>query len=100
MGDRVIVSGIRSCGPFANCKTGLYSHCVGEEGAAGTGWVFGHLIDGIQAEYVRVPYPENSLHLLPPRVIDEEAVMLSDILPTGFEIGVQYGRAKPATWWP
>ena len=95
MGDRVIGSGIMSCGPFANCRTGLCSHCVSEEGAAGTGWVFGHLIDGIQAEYVRVPYPENSLHLLPPRVIDEEAVMRSDTLPTGFEIGVQYGRAKP-----
>lgn len=94
-GDRVIISCIKSCGHCANCKSGLYSHCLGEEGASGIGWVFGHLIDGTQAEYVRVPYAENSLHLLPPGVTDEQAVMLSDILPTGFEIGVQYGRVKP-----
>ena len=95
VGDRVIVSCIKSCGHCANCRTGLFSHCLGDEGASGTGWVFGHLIDGTQAEFVRVPYAENSLHLLPPGVTDEEAVMLSDILPTGFEIGVQYGRVKP-----
>ena len=94
-GDRVIISCIKSCGHCANCKTGLYSHCLGDEGASGIGWVFGHLIDGTQAEYVRVPYAENSLHLLPEGVSDEQAVMLSDILPTGFEIGVQYGRVKP-----
>ena len=94
-GDRVIISCIKSCGHCANCKTGLYSHCLGDEGASGIGWVFGHLIDGTQAEYVRVPYAENSLHLLPAGVSDEQAVMLSDIFPTGFEIGVQYGRVKP-----
>lgn len=95
VGDRVIISCIKSCGHCANCKTGLYSHCLGAEGQSGIGWVFGHLIDGTQAEYVRVPYAENSLHLLPEGVSDEQAVMLSDILPTGFEIGVQYGRVKP-----
>ena len=95
VGDRVIISCIKSCGHCANCKSGLYSHCLGEEGASGIGWVFGHLIDGTQAEYVRVPYAENSLHLLPEGVSDDQAVMLSDILPTGFEIGVQYGRVKP-----
>lgn len=95
VGDRVIISCIKSCGHCANCKTGLYSHCLGEEGKSGIGWVFGHLIDGTQAEYVRVPYAENSLHLLPDGVSDEQAVMLSDILPTGFEMGVQYGRVKP-----
>lgn len=94
-GDRVIISCIKSCGHCANCKTGLYSHCMGDEGAAGIGWIFGHLIDGTQAEFVRVPYAENSLHLLPEGVSDEQAVMLSDIFPTGFEIGVQYGRVKP-----
>ena len=94
-GDRVIISCIKSCGHCANCRTGLYSHCLGDEGASGIGWVFGHLIDGTQAEYVRVPYADNSLHLLPEGVSDEEAVMLSDILPTGFEIGVQYGGVKP-----
>lgn len=95
VGDRVIISCIKSCGHCANCRTGLYSHCLGEEGQSGIGWVFGHLIDGTQAEFVRVPYAENSLHLLPEGVSDEQAVMLSDILPTGFEIGVQYGRVKP-----
>lgn len=95
IGDRVIISCIKSCGHCINCKTALYSHCLGEEGASGIGWVFGHLIDGTQAEYVRVPYAENSLHKLPAGVSDEQGVMLSDILPTGFEIGVQYGRVKP-----
>ena len=95
VGDRVIISCIKSCGHCANCKLGLYSHCLGDEGQSGIGWVFGHLIDGTQAELVRVPYAENSLHRIPPGVSDEEAVMLSDILPTGFEIGVQYGRVKP-----
>jgi alcohol dehydrogenase len=95
VGDRVIISCIKSCGHCVNCRSGLYSHCLGDEGASGIGWVFGHLIDGTQAEYVRVPYAENSLHLLPQGVSDDAAVMLSDILPTGFEIGVQYGRVKP-----
>ena len=95
VGDRVLISCIKSCGSCANCKIGLYSHCLGEEGAAGIGWVFGHLINGTQAEYVRVPYAENSVYKLPDTVTDEEAVMLSDIFPTGFEIGVQYGGVKP-----
>ncbi len=95
VGDRVIISCIKSCGHCANCRTGLYSHCLGDEGQSGIGWIVGHLIDGTQAEYVRVPYAGNSLHLLPEEVSDEQAVMLSDILPTGFEIGVQYGRVKP-----
>jgi alcohol dehydrogenase len=94
-GDRVIISCIKSCGHCPNCRAGLYSHCLGEEGRAGIGWVLGHLIDGTQAELVRIPYAENSLHLLPEGVPDEQAVMLSDILPTGFEIGVQYGQVKP-----
>ena len=95
VGDRVIVSCIKSCGHCANCKSELYSHCLGDEGQSGIGWVFGHLIDGTQAEFVRVPYAENSLHKMPAGVSDDQAVMLSDILPTGFEIGVQYGRVKP-----
>jgi alcohol dehydrogenase len=91
VGDRVIISCIKSCGHCTNCAAGLYSHCLGDEGQSGIGWIFGHLIDGTQAEYVRVPYADNSLHKLPEGVPDAEAVMLSDILPTGFEIGVQYG---------
>jgi alcohol dehydrogenase len=95
VGDRVIISCIKSCGACANCKQGLYSHCLGEEGLSGLGWVLGHLIDGTQAEYVRIPYADNSLHLMPAGVTDTEAVMLSDILPTGFEMGIQYGAVKP-----
>jgi len=95
VGDRVIISCIKSCGHCVNCRSGLFSHCLGEEGASGIGWVFGHLIDGTQAEYVRVPYADNSLHRLPDGVTDVQAVMLSDILPTGFEIGVLAGAVKP-----
>ncbi|MGO8683518.1 MAG: zinc-dependent alcohol dehydrogenase family protein [Thermoleophilia bacterium] len=95
VGDRVIISCIKSCGHCANCKAGLYSHCLGDAGQSGIGWIFGHLIDGTQAEYVRVPYAENSLYKIPAGVSDDQAVMLSDILPTGFEIGVQYGGVKP-----
>ena len=95
IGDRVLISCIKSCGSCLNCKIGLYSHCLGDEGVSGIGWVFGHLINGTQAEYVRVPYAENSLYILPESVTDEEGVMLSDIYPTGFEIGVQYGGVKP-----
>ncbi|KRE80417.1 alcohol dehydrogenase catalytic domain-containing protein [Arthrobacter sp. Soil762] len=91
-GDRVIISCIKSCGHCTNCKRGLYSHCAGEEGLAGTGWIFGHLMDGTQAEQLRVPYADNSLHKVPHGVSDDQAVMLSDILPTAFEIGIQAGH--------
>jgi alcohol dehydrogenase len=95
VGDRVLMSCIKSCGHCHFCKQGLFAHCLGDEGAVGIGWVFGHLIDGTQAEYVRVPYAETSVYKLPDGVDDERAVMLSDILPTGFEIGVQYGGTTP-----
>jgi alcohol dehydrogenase len=95
VGDRVIISCIKSCGACMNCKNGLYSHCLGDEGVSGLGWVLGHLIDGTQAEYVRIPYADNSLHKMPKGTTDVEGVMLSDILPTGFEMGVQYGAVKP-----
>ena len=95
VGDRVIISCIKSCGACANCKQGLYSHCLGDEGVSGLGWVLGHLIDGTQAEFVRIPYADNSLHMMPAGVSDTEGVMLSDILPTGFEMGIQYGAVKP-----
>ena len=95
VGDRVIISCISSCGVCTYCRSGNPSHCLAEEGASGIGWILGHLIDGTQAELVRIPFADNSLHGLPAGVPDDSAVLLSDILPTGFEIGVQYGRVKP-----
>ncbi|MBC2639897.1 MULTISPECIES: zinc-binding dehydrogenase [unclassified Rhodococcus (in: high G+C Gram-positive bacteria)] len=92
LGDRVLVPAITSCGKCAPCKTGMPSHCAS---VGGIGWIFGHLIDGTQAEYVRVPYAETSVHVLPDSVSNEQAIFLADILPTGFEIGVQNGHVQP-----
>jgi alcohol dehydrogenase len=94
-GDRVIISCISACGSCAYCHQQLPSHCLDPEGTSGIGWIFGHLIDGTQAELVRVPFADNSLHKLPDGVSDEAAIMLSDILPTGFEIGVRNGGVNP-----
>lgn len=95
VGDRVIMSCVSACGRCSYCRQGLYSHCLADEGAFGIGWIFGHLIDGTQAELVRVPFADNSLYQVPEGISDEAAVMLADILPTGFEIGVRYGQVKP-----
>lgn len=94
-GDRVIVSAVSSCGTCSYCRKQLPSHCLNDEGASGVGWILGHLIDGTQAEYARIPFADNSLHKVPDGVSDETAFMLSDILPTGFEIGVRNGRVQP-----
>ena len=95
VGDRVILSCVSSCGRCANCRQGLYSHCLDPEGTPGIGWILGYMIDGTQAEYVRVPFAENSVYKIPDGVTDAEGILLSDILPTGFEIGVQYGQIRP-----
>jgi alcohol dehydrogenase len=95
VGDRVILACVSSCGKCSNCRKGLYSHCLDPEGTAGIGWIFGYMIDGTQAEYVRVPFAENSVYKVPEGMTDAEGILLSDILPTGFEIGVQYGRVAP-----
>jgi alcohol dehydrogenase len=95
VGDRVIISCISACGKCGYCLEGMYSHCLADEGASGIGWILGHLIDGTQAEYVRVPFAETSLHRVPQGVASEEAAMISDILPTGHEIGIRYGAVKP-----
>ncbi len=94
VGDTVILSCISACGHCDYCKQGVFSHCLGTEGASGIGWIFGHLIDGTQAEYVRVPYAETSVYRLPAGVTPQQGTVLSDILPTGHEIGVQYGQVK------
>src|SRR3954470_19003142 len=91
-GDHVLVPAITSCGRCAPCKAGMAAHC---EAVGGIGWIFGHLIDGVQAEYARVPYAETSVHHVPEGVTDEQVLFLADILPTGYEIGVQNGRVKP-----
>jgi alcohol dehydrogenase len=88
-GDRVLISCITSCGKCDYCKRGMYSHC--EKG----GWILGHLIDGTQAEYVRIPFADNSLYHVPKDADEEALVMLSDILPTAYECGVLNGQVKP-----
>jgi alcohol dehydrogenase len=95
VGDRVIISCVSACAVCIYCRSGNPSHCLAKEGASGIGWILGHLIDGTQAEMVRIPFADTSLYPLPDQVPDDAAVLLSDILPTGFEIGVQYGRVKP-----
>ena len=89
VGNKVLISCITSCGICEACKKGMYSHC--ETG----GWILGHLIDGTQAEYVRIPHADTSLHFIPAGADEEAIVMLSDILPTGFECGVLKGQIKP-----
>ncbi len=88
-GDRVLISCVTSCGACPNCKRQLYAHC------ADGGWILGHKIDGTQAEYVRIPHGDNSLYPIPADMDEEALVMLSDIMPTGMEIGVQAGKVKP-----
>jgi len=95
VGDRVILSCVSSCGRCSNCRRALYSHCLDPEGEAGIGWILGYMIDGTQAEFVRVPFAENSVYKMPEGMTDAEGILLSDILPTGFEIGVQYGHVSP-----
>lgn len=88
-GDRVLISCITACGRCDYCRRGMYSHC--RQG----GWILGNTIDGTQAEYVRTPWADLSLHPLPEQANEEAMVMLSDILPTGFECGVINGCVKP-----
>jgi alcohol dehydrogenase len=88
--DRVLLSCITACGRCRFCREGHYGICVG-----GGGWIFGHTIDGVQAEYARVPFADTSVYKLPEDLSDEQVLFLSDILPTAFEVGVLNGRVKP-----
>lgn len=90
-GDRVIISCISSCGKCEYCRRRMYSHCV--DG----GWILGNRIDGTQAEYVRTPFADTSLHHIPAGAEEDAFVMLSDILPTGFECGVLNGKVLPGS---
>jgi alcohol dehydrogenase len=89
VGDRVIISCITACLKCDFCRKGMYSHC------RNGGWILGNVVDGTQAEYVRIPHADGSLYHFPPGGDEEAYVMLSDILPTGFECGVLVGRVKP-----
>ncbi|MFC7263371.1 zinc-dependent alcohol dehydrogenase family protein [Streptomyces lutosisoli] len=90
-GDRVLVSCITACGRCRYCRESMYGQCRG-----GGGWILGHSIDGTQAEYVRVPHADLSTHLLPGAVDSKDAVLLADIFPTAYEVGVLNGRVRPA----
>jgi len=86
-GDRVLVSCITSCGRCRFCKEGHYGLCTG-----GGGWIFGHLINGLQAEYARVPFADTSVYKVPDTLTDEQVLFLADILPTAYEVGVLNGK--------
>jgi alcohol dehydrogenase len=88
-GDSVLISCISSCSKCEYCRRGMYSHCTTG------GWILGNTIDGTQAEFVRIPHADTSLYRIPAGADEEALVMLSDILPTGFECGVLNGRVKP-----
>jgi len=90
IGDHVLVSCITACGSCRFCKEARYGQCTG-----GGGWIFGHKIDGLQAEYARVPFADNSLYKIPSGLTDEQVLFLSDILPTSFEVGVLNGGVRP-----
>ena len=89
-GDRVLLSCISACGRCRYCRLGQFGQCLG-----GGGWIFGHLIDGVQAEYARVPFADTSTYKIPEGLSDEQVLYLSDILPTGYEVGVLNGRVQP-----
>jgi alcohol dehydrogenase len=89
-GDRVLVSCISACGRCRYCREARYGQCLG-----GGGWILGHLIDGTQAEYVRVPFADTSTYKVPAGASDEEILMLADILPTAYEVGVLNGHVQP-----
>src|SRR5580704_1909670 len=90
VGARVLVSCISACGRCRLCREGRYGQCLG-----GGGWILGHLIDGTQAEYVRVPFADTSTYKVPEGAKDEEILMLADILPTAYEVGVLNGHVQP-----
>ena len=90
-GDRVLISCISACGKCAFCRKSMYSHCTTG------GWILGNSIDGTQAELVRIPHADSSLYPIPDGVDEEALVMLSDILPTGFECGVLNGKVQPGS---
>jgi alcohol dehydrogenase len=92
VGDRVLVPAITRCGRCSYCQQGMPSHC---QTVGGIGWILGHLIDGTQAEFARIPYADTSLYAVPQGVTNEQAIFLADSLPTGYEVGVLAGGVRP-----
>jgi alcohol dehydrogenase len=90
-GDRVLISCISACGKCVYCRKLMYSHCTTG------GWILGNRVDGTQAEFVRIPHADTSLYRIPDGADEEALVMLSDILPTGFECGVLNGKVQPGS---
>jgi alcohol dehydrogenase len=90
VGDRILISCITSCGRCPSCKQGRYGLCTG-----GGGWILGHLIDGVQAEYARIPFVDTSAYKVPEGLTDEQVLFLADILPTAYEVGILNGEVKP-----
>ena len=89
-GDRVLMSCVSSCGRCRFCRERRYGQCLG-----GGGWIFGHLINGLQAEFARVPFADNSVYKVPDELSDEQVLFLADILPTAYEVGVLNGMVAP-----
>src|SRR5471032_1732019 len=90
-GDHVLISCVSACGKCDYCRKQMYSHCTTG------GWILGNQIDGTQAEFVRTPFADTSLYPIPEGADEEALVMLSDILPTGFECGVLNGKVQPGS---
>ena len=90
VGDRVLLSCISACGRCRYCREARYGQCLG-----GGGWIFGHTINGLQAEYARVPFADNSVFKVPEHLSDEQVLFIADILPTAYEVGVLNGKVSP-----
>ncbi len=80
VGDRVTVNVETFCGECFFCKNGYVNNCTDKNG----GWALGCRIDGGQTEYVRVPYADKGLNVIPKTVTDEQALFVGDVLATGF----------------
>jgi alcohol dehydrogenase len=89
-GDRILATCVSACGYCRNCTAGMYGQCL-----SGGGWILGHTINGVQAEYARIPYARNSVYPIPDALSDEQVLFLTDILATGYEVGVLKGKVSP-----
>lgn len=87
-GDKVAVSCVTQCMDCYYCRRGMYSQCT-------TGsWIYGYMIDGCQADYVRVPYADSGMYIIPDSLTDEDVLFVGDILSTGY-FGAENGNIQP-----